>query len=174
MILKGKLEELSFVDFIIFMPTYEHPRLWQGKVLLPVTTEYTEWQRPLFGVHSIMRVKLAWLVRVGGARPVAHPLSLLLPSPVKLQCTLQLSGQIHWPCFISTNICTLCLWHLKVLTNEKRGGVTVVSFDRFHFKLFSLKFSNKLVQAPSCERPKTTQRTLFLLFANNNCFQITA
>ncbi len=25
----------------------------------------------------------------------AHPLSLHLPSPVKLQCTLQLSGQIH-------------------------------------------------------------------------------
>ncbi len=39
----------------------------------------------------------------------AHPLSLRLPSPVKLQCTLQLSGQIHWPCFISTNICTLWL-----------------------------------------------------------------
>ncbi len=38
----------------------------------------------------------------------AHPLSLHLPSPVKLQCTLQLSGQIHWPCFISINICTLC------------------------------------------------------------------
>ncbi len=31
----------------------------------------------------------------------AHPLSLHLPSPVKLQCTLHLSGQIHWPCFIS-------------------------------------------------------------------------
>ncbi len=31
----------------------------------------------------------------------AHPLLLHLPSPVKLQCTLQLSGQIHWPCFIS-------------------------------------------------------------------------
>ncbi len=31
----------------------------------------------------------------------AHPLSLHLPSPIKLQCTLQLSGQIHWPCFIS-------------------------------------------------------------------------
>ncbi len=46
----------------------------------------------------------------------AHPLSLLLPSPVTLQCTLQLSGQIHWPCFISTNICTLwcipCTGHI--------------------------------------------------------------
>ncbi len=27
---------------------------------------------------------------------------------------------------------------LKVLTNEKRGGLTVVSFDRSPFKLFSL------------------------------------
>jgi hypothetical protein len=32
----------------------------------------------------------------------AQPLSLHLPSPVKLQCTLQLSGQIHYPCFISS------------------------------------------------------------------------
>ncbi len=62
---------------------------------------------------------------------------------------------------------------LKALSNEKRGGLGVVSFDRSIFKLISLKFSNKSVQAPSCERPKTTQRTLFLLFANNNCFQIT-
>jgi hypothetical protein len=37
----------------------------------------------------------------------AHPLSLHLPSPVKLQCTLQLSGQKHLPCFISRKICTL-------------------------------------------------------------------
>jgi hypothetical protein len=62
---------------------------------------------------------------------------------------------------------------LKVLTNEKRGGLKVVAFDRFLFKLFTLKFSNKSVQAPSCEKPKTTQRTLFLLFENNNCFPIT-
>ncbi len=42
---------------------------------------------------------------------------------------------------------------LKVLTNEKRGGLTIVSFDRSRFKLISRKFSHKLVQAPSCERP---------------------
>ncbi len=41
---------------------------------------------------SVMRVKLAWLVW-GGVH--AHPLLLHLPSPVKLQCTLQLSGQTH-------------------------------------------------------------------------------
>jgi hypothetical protein len=61
---------------------------------------------------------------------------------------------------------------LKVLTNEKRGSLTVVSFDRSRFKLISRKFSRKLVQAPSCERPKTAPRTLFLLFASNNCFPI--
>ncbi len=44
---------------------------------------------------------------------------------------------------------------LKVLTNEKRGGLAVVTFDRYRFKLFSRKFSNKFVLAPSCERPKT-------------------
>ena len=47
---------------------------------------------------------------------------------------------------------------------------SVVLFDRSPFKLFSLKFSNKSVQAPSCERPKTTQRSLFFSFARNNCF----
>ncbi len=57
---------------------------------------------------------------------------------------------------------------LKVLTNEKRGGLRVISFDRSPFKLISQKFSTESVQAPSSERHKTTQRTLFLLFANNN------
>ncbi len=56
---------------------------------------------------------------------------------------------------------------LKVLTNEKRGGLRVISFDRSPFKLISRKFSKEYVQALSCERHKTTQQTLFLLFANN-------
>ncbi len=50
---------------------------------------------------------------------------------------------------------------VKVLTNEKRGGLSVVSFDRSPFKLFSLEFSNKLVQAPSCERPKLLHEPCF-------------
>ena len=64
--------------------------------------------------------------------------------------------------------------YLKVFNNEKRGGSAVVSFDRSRFKLFSRKFSNKFVLAPSCERPKTAPRTLFLSFESNNCFPITA
>ena len=66
---------------------------------------------------------------------------------------------------------SVSLFSLKLLTNEKRGWLIVVLFVRSPFKLFSLKFSNKSVQAPSCERHKTTQGTLFLLFANNNCSQ---
>ena len=67
----------------------------------------------------------------------------------------------------------LCTYNnLKVLTNDKRGGLKVVPFDKSPFKLFTLRFSNKLVQVPSCERPKTAPRTLCLSFANNNCFQI--
>ncbi len=51
---------------------------------------------------------------------------------------------------------------LKVLTNEKRGGLKVVPFDKSPFKLFTQKFVNKSVQSSSCERPKTAQRILFL------------
>ncbi len=61
----------------------------------------------------------------------------------------------------------------SVFTNEKRGVFTLVSFVRSRFKLYSRKFSKKLVQAPSCERHKTALRTLFLLSANYNCFPIT-
>ncbi len=69
----------------------------------------------------------------------------------------------------------LVLGGLKVLAlpNKKRGVLKVVAFDMSPFKLFRLRFSTKSVQAPSCERPITTQRNLFLFFANNNCFPIT-
>jgi hypothetical protein len=49
----------------------------------------------------------------------------------------------------------------------------VLAFDKSPFELFTLRFSNKLVLAPFCKRPKTTQRTLFLPFKINNCFPIT-
>jgi hypothetical protein len=45
----------------------------------------------VFWRTSIMRVKLAQAGEDGGCTPT----SLHLPSPVKLQCTLQLSGQTH-------------------------------------------------------------------------------
>ncbi len=63
---------------------------------------------------------------------------------------------------------------IGILTNEKRGGLNLVSFDWPPFKLFSLRFSKESVQTPSCERPKTAQRTLFMSFEINNCFPITA
>jgi hypothetical protein len=52
------------------------------------------------------------------------------------------------------------------LTNEKRGGLKVVAFDKSPFNLFTLEFSNKSVHSSSCETPTTAQRILFLLFAN--------
>jgi hypothetical protein len=61
------------------------------------------------------------------------------------------------------------LLQLKVLTNEKKGGLKVVSFNRSRFKLFTLRFSNKSVQAPSCEGPKTAQRSLILSFEITYC-----
>jgi hypothetical protein len=62
-------------------------------VLFAEPTEYTELQPLLSGVHSVMMVNLVLASEGGGVH--AHPVSLHLPSPVKLQCTLQLSGQIH-------------------------------------------------------------------------------
>ncbi len=50
---------------------------------------------------------------------------------------------------------------LKVLTNEKRGGLKVVEFDRYPFKLFTLKFSNKSVRSLSCERQKLLSESCF-------------
>jgi hypothetical protein len=47
--------------------------------------------------------------------------------------------------------------------------IIVTTYSRV-FYIQAFLFSNKSVQSSSCERPKTTQRTLFLLFANNNCF----
>ncbi len=102
----------------LYLPS--RAKLW---CTLQLRGHITEQQKLLSGVHSIMRVKLAQAGEGGGVH--AHPLSLHLPSSVKLQCTLQLSGQIHQPCFISsknmysvgqiqspyfssTPVCTLC------------------------------------------------------------------
>ncbi len=57
---------------------------------------HTEWQRPPSILYSIIMVKS---VRVGVARPPPFTLSIITSKG--LGCTLQLRGQIHWPCFIS-------------------------------------------------------------------------
>ncbi len=62
------------------------------------TTENTEWQWPLFWLHSIMMVKSAQSERVGVH---TYPFSLYLPSRAKLSCTLQRKGHIHSPYFPS-------------------------------------------------------------------------
>jgi hypothetical protein len=56
---------------------------------------------------------------------------------------------------------------LKVFTNENRGGVRVISFDRPPFKLLSRKFSKESGQAHSVRGIKPLSEHLFLLFANN-------
>ncbi len=90
-------------------------------------TEYTEWQRPLSGVHSIMMEKLkpGWW----GWRVHAHSFPLYLPSRKKLKCTLQVLGQIHSPYFSSTPRCTLwstkpfatCSWVRNLSTATGQG-----------------------------------------------------
>ncbi len=108
-----------------------------------------------------MNVKGSWLLWLAVGREFWNQvLEMLLAS--RLSCS---------NCWIVLTSCMNCS---KVVTSKKRGELSMLSFDSSPFKLFSVRFSNNSVQAPTCERPKTAQRTLFLLFANNNCFQITA
>jgi hypothetical protein len=56
---------------------------WSGGVQYNVgdglgTTEYTEWQRPLSGIHSIMMEKLAQAGEFGGCRPLPFTLSTIM------------------------------------------------------------------------------------------------
>jgi hypothetical protein len=62
---------------------------------------HTEWQRPL-GVHSIMMEKFAQAGEGRGVQAHAPPFTIFSIYRTKLQCTLQLRGQIHSPYFIST------------------------------------------------------------------------
>ncbi len=70
---------------------------------------HTEWQWPISGVHSIMMEKSA----------LAKDCERCTRS--KLQCTLQLRGQIPSPYLSSTPICTLCVeqWLKRYLFSRK-------------------------------------------------------
>jgi hypothetical protein len=86
---------------------------------------HTEWQLPISGVHPIMMEKSA-LADEGGVH--AHPLSLCLPSCTKLQCTLQLRGQIHSPYFISLYvICGFPGFHSSLDAGKIRKDLNVFS-----------------------------------------------
>ncbi len=69
------------------------------------TTEYTELQPLLSGVHSVMRVKSVLAGEGGGARP--PPLiTFTITSKVAKYAPAEKAG-IHYPYFYSTPICTL-------------------------------------------------------------------
>jgi hypothetical protein len=169
---------LTFSRIVIFFlvdPVYKqyctviHRETRGGKLLLTVETE-ANWdststnERSSSLVGSLVRWALHASTRdlynclVCSSRPSTK---IFFPRRTPFQL-IKLSRQ---SCRVT------CL--LKVLTNEKRGGVRVISFDRPPFKLLSRKFSKESVQTPSCERHKTTQRTPFsiickqLLIPNN-------
>ncbi len=75
---------------------------------------HTEWQCPLSGVHSIMMVKSACLVRVGGAHP---PLFTFLSHHHEQSCGVRYSWEgrytPHSPYFFSALICNHWSRHLK-------------------------------------------------------------
>jgi len=86
-------------------------------------------------------------------------------------CITQFMLKLYRYIFVQRQHFVTQFHHSKVLTNEKRGGLTLDSgINRSPVKLFSLWFLYKSMKAPSCKRPKTNQRTLFLSFAINNCY----
>ncbi len=82
---------------------------------------HTEWKRPLSCVHSIMMEKLAqageWVVH---STPIPLHYIYHHVQSCRLQCTLQLRGQIHSPPhFIFTPICTLVADGINNTTEQK-------------------------------------------------------
>jgi hypothetical protein len=63
-------------------------------IIVEKPTEYTEWQRLLSGVHSIMMEKLA---QAGEGGDTPTPFHYIYHHGPKLLCTLQLRGQLHSP-----------------------------------------------------------------------------
>ncbi len=105
---------LSYQPLVFSFRTYTaHPYCGGGGV---VAEWYTQSRngRFLAYIPSLME-KFAQAGE--GGRCTLTPLSLQLPSRKELQCTLQLSGQIHSPYFISTNICTL--WWTPISMGNK-------------------------------------------------------
>jgi hypothetical protein len=78
------------------------------------------------------------------------------PQITKMQIPPPKKTKIGYANHICRRSVNLTNYFLKVSTNEIRDGLKVVAFDRSPFKLFSLGFSKKSVQAPSCRRSKTT------------------
>ncbi len=62
------------------------------------TTEYTELQRLLSGVHSVMRVKLALAGEGGGCTPIPF-ITFTITSKVAVYAPAE--WETHEPCFIS-------------------------------------------------------------------------
>jgi hypothetical protein len=131
-----------------------------------------------------LTVGVLWTV----SRPMGQPNFSIYPTPsplslfpsfyalYRVDITRSLCPSISWPGFTLYIYLDISLFlpppvfHLshifKSIVQERKEAGPVVLFDRSCIKLNSRKFSNKLVQAPSCERHKTSPRTMFLLFAN--------
>ncbi len=72
----------------------------------------------------------------------------------------QPEGVIHsWICLDETLACL----QSSNLLNSKISLTANFFKDRSPFKIFSLRFSTKSVQAPSCERPKTAANTVSII-----------
>ncbi len=132
--------------------------LLEGTMSLLKNLKGQKWKKPLFRKTIFYKQILDF-----------HCHSKILCHTSKLWNFVKITG-VKSLVFYMYQIWKSLFW-LDSVTMRKRWVKS--AFDRSPFKLFTLKFSNKSVQAPSCDRPIATQRNLFLSFANNNCFPIT-
>jgi hypothetical protein len=79
----------------------------------------------------------------GGCRVQAHPLSLYLPSSTKLQCTLQLRGQLHTTPISSLPLCTLWFHHCLLLSLHCVSSRVLLNYLVDGYILKNLPFTMK-------------------------------
>ncbi len=99
---------------------------------LVMTTEYTEWQRPLSGVHSIMMEKFAQAGEGGGCT-VRPPSFTISTSTYKVV--------VFAPSFYFTLICTLLSWRD---IHEDGSGSSLLVIMTFGFLCYSTKLAHFL------------------------------
>jgi hypothetical protein len=126
------------------------------------TTEYTELQPLLSGVHSVMRVKLGWLMRVGGARP-----------PPLITFTLTSKVAVYAPAELAD---TLSLFHLyqyvysvgptfgDFVTIRTEGSMQDVSVAVIHYRVqeYKLPILPPLLNVMYCVRVSLWAVKIFL------------
>ncbi len=105
---------------------------------------------------------------------IANPAPRPTTSPTLSTCSSSsISTSLLFHSLAPNTLRYFCFITLKGIDQWEKRWVEFSIIRRVSLSAIYAEISNKLVQAPSCERHKTAPRILFLLFAIYNCFPIT-